>query len=45
MTRSVVMRRHNSYDILYDEHFLTRGYDEMELIEQLRSDGGRGAAG
>ena len=36
------MRRHNSYDILYDEHFVSRGYDDLELIEHLRNDGESG---
>ena len=29
------MRRHNSFDILYDENFLMRGYDDVELVQHL----------
>ena len=36
------MRRHNSFDILYDETFLTAGYDQLQLIKQLQRDGERG---
>ena len=32
---SYMMRRHNSYDIPYDENFLMRGYDDVELIQHL----------
>ncbi|KAK8794101.1 hypothetical protein WA171_003227 [Blastocystis sp. BT1] len=30
-----MMRRHNSFDILYDENFLMRGYDDVELVQHL----------
>ena len=33
------MRRHNSFDILYDESFLTGGYADVQLIQHLRRDG------
>lgn len=33
------LRRHNSFDILYDETFLTAGYDQLQLIKQLQRDG------
>lgn len=33
------MRRHNSYDLLYDEQILTRGYDDISLIQNLVNDG------
>lgn len=32
---SYMMRRHNSFDILYDENFLMRGYDDVELVQHL----------
>ena len=36
---SYYLRRHNSYDILYDENVVTRGYDDVELTRHLRNDG------
>lgn len=36
---SYFMRRHNSYDLLYDEQILTRGYDDVSLIQNLVNDG------
>lgn len=33
------MRRHNSFDVLYDEQILTRGYDDISLIQNLLTDG------
>lgn len=36
---SYFMRRHNSFDVLYDEQILTRGYDDISLIQNLLTDG------
>lgn len=36
---SYFMRRHNSFEVLYDEQIVTRGYDDVALIQHLRQDG------
>lgn len=33
------MRRHNSFDIPYDEDFVTPGFDSLQLTEHLRHEG------
>ena len=33
------MRRHNAFNTLYDEQILTRGYDDVSLIQHLYHDG------
>ena len=33
------MRRHNSFDIPYDEDFVTPGFDSTQLTEYLRHEG------